>query len=197
MEKETLRKTLETHLDTLRRNLAVVSMEELKTKYQKPYQALAKDICTAATAYTREISLSGLRIKKQYFDEARPCIEAAIAKSTKLKEVSHAAFKRQDIEEIERLALELRQEIQVALHPFYLRNLCLYVTADCLENPGMMPALYNDVTGCIWRDGSWQPLDDTSGGRLFFMQERQGNTEASSTAYSIQPAKSQNEKKAS
>lgn len=197
MEKETLRKTLETHLDTLRRNLAVVSMEELKTKYQKPYQVLAKDICTAATAYTREISLSGLRIKKQYFDEARPCIEAAIAKSTKLKEVSHAAFKRQDIEEIERLSLELRQEIQVALHPFYLRNLCLYVTADCLENPGMMPELYNDVTGCIWRDGSWQPLDDTSGGRLFFMQERQGNTEASSTAYSIQPAESQNEKKAS
>lgn len=197
MEKEKLCKTLETHLDTLLRNLAVVSIEELKTKYQKPYQALAKDICAAATAYTREISLSGLRIKKQYFDEARPYIEAAIAKSTKPKEVSRVAFHRQDIEEIEKLALELRKEILEALHPFYLHNLCLYVTTECLETPGMMPELYNDVTGCIWRDGVWQPFDDTSGGQLFFMRERQGNTDSSSIAYSINPAGSQEEKRAS
>lgn len=197
MEKEKLRETLETHLDTLRRNLAVVSMEELKTKYQKPYQALAKDICTAATAYTREISLSGLRIKKEYFDEARPCIEAAIAKSTKLKEVSQAAFKRQDIAEIEKLALELRQEIQDALHPFYLQHLCLYITAECLENPGLLPELYNDVTGCIWRDGAWQPFDDTSSGQLFFMQENQENRYASPLVYPVLSAHGQEEKKAS
>ena len=37
MDEKELRKALEIHLDTLRRNLEVVSLEVLKTKYQKPY----------------------------------------------------------------------------------------------------------------------------------------------------------------
>ncbi len=39
MEKA-LREELEKHLDTLRRNLEVVPMDVLKTKYKKPYQEL-------------------------------------------------------------------------------------------------------------------------------------------------------------
>ena len=50
MERENLRALLVTHLDTLRRNLEVVSIEVLKTKYEKPYKALAKDICKRHTA---------------------------------------------------------------------------------------------------------------------------------------------------
>ena len=44
METDILRNTLMTHLDTLRRNLAVVSREELRTRYRKPYYALVHDI---------------------------------------------------------------------------------------------------------------------------------------------------------
>ena len=40
MDEKELRKALEIHLDTLRRNLEVVSLEVLKTKYQKPYEEL-------------------------------------------------------------------------------------------------------------------------------------------------------------
>ena len=36
METDDLRNTLMTHLNTLSRNLAVVSREELKTRYRKP-----------------------------------------------------------------------------------------------------------------------------------------------------------------
>lgn len=53
MERDELRTTLMNHLETLRRNLQVVSMEVLKTKYKKPFDALRQDICKAATAYTR------------------------------------------------------------------------------------------------------------------------------------------------
>ena len=53
MERDELRTTLVNHLETLRRNLQVVSMEVLKTKYKKPFDALRQDICKAATAYTR------------------------------------------------------------------------------------------------------------------------------------------------
>lgn len=69
MEK-TLREELEKHLDTLRRNLEVVPMDVLKTKYKKPYQELKESICKAATAYTRHVSLGGIRIKQKYGDEA-------------------------------------------------------------------------------------------------------------------------------
>ena len=50
MERDELRTTLVNHLETLRRNLQVVSMEVLKTKYKKPFDALRQDICKAATA---------------------------------------------------------------------------------------------------------------------------------------------------
>ena len=49
MDEKELRKALEIHLDTLRRNLEVVSLEVLKTKYQKPYEELRRQICKAAT----------------------------------------------------------------------------------------------------------------------------------------------------
>ena len=45
MEKA-LREELEKHLDTLRRNLEVVPMDVLKTKYKKPYQELKESICS-------------------------------------------------------------------------------------------------------------------------------------------------------
>ena len=47
-----LREDLEFHLDTLRRNLEVVSMEDLKAKYAKPFKELKDNICKTATAYT-------------------------------------------------------------------------------------------------------------------------------------------------
>ena len=69
MERDELRTTLVNHLETLRRNLQVVSMEVLKTKYKKPFDALRQDICKAATAYTRFLVFDGMRIKHKYFDD--------------------------------------------------------------------------------------------------------------------------------
>lgn len=115
MERDELRTTLVNHLETLRRNLQVVSMEVLKTKYKKPFDALRQDICKAATAYTRFLVFDGMRIKHKYFDEAVPYIDAAVKQTKRLKQISDAAFQRQDIDEIESLALALRKEIEAAL----------------------------------------------------------------------------------
>ena len=73
-----LREDLEFHLDTLRRNLEVVSMEDLKAKYAKPFKDLKDNICKTATAYTQYVSLSGIRIKSRYGDEAVKYINEAI-----------------------------------------------------------------------------------------------------------------------
>lgn len=62
MERDELRTTLVNHLETLRRNLQVVSMEVLKTKYKKPFDALRQDICKAATAYTRFLVFDGILV---------------------------------------------------------------------------------------------------------------------------------------
>ena len=132
MERDELRTTLVNHLETLRRNLQVVSMEVLKTKYKKPFDVLRQDICKAATAYTRFLVFDGMRIKHKYFDEAVPYIDAAVKQTKRLKQISDAAFQRQDIDEIESLALALRKEIEAALQPFYMGHMCLYVTPECL-----------------------------------------------------------------
>lgn len=75
-------------------------------------------------------------------------------KQTKrLKQISDAAFQRQDIDEIESLALALRKEIEAALQPFYMGHMCLYVTPECFDDPPKTPEVYNDATACVWRDG--------------------------------------------
>lgn len=72
MEKA-LREELEKHLDTLRRNLEVVPMDVLKTKYKKPYQELKESICKAATAYTRHVSLGVFASNKSMEMRQRLC----------------------------------------------------------------------------------------------------------------------------
>ena len=172
MERDELRTTLVNHLETLRRNLQVVSMEVLKTKYKKPFDALRQDICKAATAYTRFLVFDGMRIKHKYFDEAVPYIDTAVKQTKRLKQISDATFQRQDIDEIESLALALRKEIEAALQPFYMGHMCLYVTPECFDDPPKTPEVYNDATACVWRDGTWQLLEDTSKGFLLFVQSK-------------------------
>lgn len=113
-----------------------------------------------------------MRIKHKYFDEAVPYIDTAVKQTKRLKQISDAAFQRQDIDEIESLALALRKEIEAALQPFYMGHMCLYVTPECFDDPPKTPEVYNDATACVWRDGTWQLLEDTSKGFLLFVQSK-------------------------
>ena len=110
-----LHQALSALLDKLKRNRELVSLSELKTKYRKPYTALCEDICAATTAYVNKAAMQGIRIRREYFKEALPIIEAAIRQSGLLRQISAAAFKRQDIKEIERLSLTLNEQIKAAL----------------------------------------------------------------------------------
>ena len=165
MEKA-LREELEKHLDTLRRNLEVVPMEVLKTKYEKPYKELKHNICKAATAYTRYVSLDGIRIKQKYSDEAMSYVNEAVKDTQCLKQISEAAFERRDMNEIATLAKQLREEILQVLHIFYLQHMCVYVSKECMNDYHLTPEVYNDATAQIWRNGEWQLMEDTSCGAL-------------------------------
>ena len=159
MEKNKLRTALEGHLDTLRRNLAVVSLEELKTKYKKPFDELRHNISATATAYVKQVTLEGLRIHRDFHEEARLIIQDTIDQSGLLRQISEAAFRRQDMDEVDRLALDLKDRISLALAPFYESHIRLYMKKT---PPGMQPppaGFYNEATGCIWQDGAWVPME--------------------------------------
>ncbi|MBD5512694.1 MAG: hypothetical protein HDR08_15825 [Lachnospiraceae bacterium] len=159
METDVSRNTLMTHLNTLSRNLAVVSRRELKTRYRKPYYALLRDIAASASAYVKQIALADLRIRQEYLPEAVPAINNAIQASGILKQISAAAYRRQDIQEIEQLALTLKRLIEDALMPIYEKHLGLYLSNECFGASAQVPQLYNHVNGCIMQDGKWIPLD--------------------------------------
>ena len=159
MDNENLRNTLAGHLDTLRRNLEAVPLEVLKTTYQKPYQALCRNISLTASAYVTQISLEGILIRKDLVPEAASLIEAALQQSGLCRQISTAAFRHQNISEIDSLALTLRKLVQKALRPLYDRYLGLYISSECLLNPSVKaPELYNDANGCVLRDGKWVTL---------------------------------------
>lgn len=159
MDKENLRNTLTSHLDTLRRNLEAVPLEVLKTTYQKPFQALCQNISLTVSAYVTQISLEGIRIRKDLVPEAASLIEAAMRQSGLRRQISTAAFRHQNISEIDSLALALRELVPKALLPLYNRHLGLYISSECLLNPSnKAPDLYNDANGCILQDGKWIPL---------------------------------------
>lgn len=159
IKKNELRQTLAIHLETLKRNLDAVPLETLKTKYKRPFERLRQDIAQTTSAYVKEITLKDIRIRKDFFEEARPLIENAIQQSGILKQISAAAFRRQDLEEIDALALELKSQINSALKPFYDNHLCLYLTPECFAEPPKSPEIYNEASGCISRDGAWIPWE--------------------------------------
>ena len=172
MENTELRKTLEEYLDLLRRNLAVASLEVLKTRYKKPFDELRHNISTTATAYVKQITLENIRIRADFMNEAQPLIQSTIDQSGILKQISAAAFKRQDIAEIDQLALALKEQIRKVLIPFYDRHICLYLDEECFGNPPKAPKFYNEASGCMWKNNAWTPAEVEKGVILLPAQDK-------------------------
>lgn len=154
-----LKEGLEKLLRTLKTNRDKVPLDILKTKYKKGYNELCKTIRTTASDYVKQISLYGIRIHKDYLDEALPIINQAIQESGILKELSRAAFCKQDITEFTDLSYKLRSTILEALETFYGKYTGLYITQECLKNSDTPPEFYCFANGCIWHDGQWIPFE--------------------------------------
>lgn len=154
-----LREELAKLLSTLKHNREKVPLDVLKTKYKKGYAALCADIKRKASDYAAKVALNGIRIHKDYLEEAVPIINGTIESSGILKQLSGAAFSRQDIEEFDSLARTFREKILAGLEPFYERHLTLYITPECLEDPNVVPLIYCVASHCFWQDGKWIPLE--------------------------------------
>ena len=163
MKSSELRNALEEYLDLLKRNLDAVSLEILKTKYKKPFDELRQNISSTATAYVKQVTLDNIRIRADFMAEAQPLIQSTVDQSGILKQISAAAFKRQDIAEIDQLTLSLKEQIRQALLPFYDRHICLYLDEECFGNPPKAPKFYNEASGCMWKNDTWIPAEVEKG----------------------------------
>lgn len=155
-----LRNELEKQFKTLKNNRDKVPLSVLKSKYKTAYEALCQDIKTNASEYASIVTLQGIRIHKDYLAEGLPIVDETIQKSGILKDLSKAAFCRQDIEEFTALSLRLREQILNALEPLFQEHLGLFITSECLENPDIPPEVYCAVNNCILRDGKWIPVEE-------------------------------------
>lgn len=149
----------------------------LKTQYKKPYEKLKRDISNTASEYIKAVTLEGIKIRADFVEEAKELIEGTSQQSGILKQISRAAFKRQDIEEIDALALELKNRIQEELQTFYDRHLRLFLSPECFDEPPKEPEIYNEVTGCVLRGGEWV-LTDIGGGIILPYPREEKNTAA-------------------
>lgn len=154
-----LREELSKLLTTLKHNRDKVPIDVLKTKYKKGYDTLRENIRRSATDYAKQTTLCGIRIHKDYFDEAVCIINGTIERCGILKQLSKAVFSHQDINEFDSLAGTLRENILADLEPFYMKHLGLYITAECLEVPGVEPLIYCVANHCVLQDGQWIPLE--------------------------------------
>lgn len=155
-----LRNNLEKQLKTLKNNRDKVPLDVLKSKYKTAYEALCKEICAKASEYASVIALQGIRIHRDYLAEGLPIVDETIQKSGILKDLSKAAFCKQDIDEFTNHALRLREQILNALDPLFHEHLGLFITSECLENSDISPEIYCSANNCILRDGKWVPLEE-------------------------------------
>ena len=97
-------------------------------------------------------------------------IHEAIKDTPYLKEISEAAFERQDMDEIAALARQLREVVLQSLHVFSLPLFCLYVPTECMNDYHTPPEIYNDVTSQVLRNGEWQLAEHIRPGELIPVQ---------------------------
>ncbi len=168
-----LRTVLETHLDTLTRNIEAVSLPVLQTKFKKPYERLRKDIRAATADYITAFILQDFRLRKEYLEEVVPIIQAAIRQSGMVRPIHALALEKQDISAMDELAMSLREKIQQALAPFYESHLCLYVTSECFGDSPKIPDIYNYATDCILKNGTWVPMDVEEHAFLIFVTRKE------------------------
>ena len=85
-----LREELAKLLSTLKHNREKVSLDVLKTKYKKGYDTLCAGIRCSASDYARQTALCGIRIHRDFLDEAVSIVNETIDRSGVLKQLSRA-----------------------------------------------------------------------------------------------------------
>ena len=105
---EELRSQLLSLLGTLQTNREKVPLDILKTRYKKGYDDLCQRLRCCASEYARQLTLSGIRIHRDYLEEGVSRVERLIKTSGILKELSCDIYKTWDMDAFERHCSQFR-----------------------------------------------------------------------------------------
>lgn len=154
-------------LATLKKNRDHVPLEELHTRYKKPYDALCQEIKSACSDYLTAVCFHDFRCNKRFWEECLAVILQAKEDSRIMPQISRALFQRQSMTEVKELSEKLRNAYQEALAPFFEKYICLLLSPECFDEPPAIPLIFNEATGCIYENGAWiLESDEPQGGPL-------------------------------
>ena len=142
-------------LATLKKNRDHVPLDELRTRYRKPYLALCKEIGEACNDYLTAYCLHGLRCNRSLWDECAAALNKSRQESGIMDQIRQALFKRQNLAEFKELAVKLKAVYDDALQSFYQAHTCLLITPECFDDPPAVPPIFNEATGYFYEDGEW------------------------------------------
>lgn len=157
---EELRSQLLSLLGTLQANREKVPLDILKTRYKKGYDDLCQRLRCYASEYARHLTLSGIRIHRDYLEEGVFRVERLIKTSGIPKELSRDIYKTWDMDAFERHCSQFRTTLLTEMDHFYREYPGIYITKECLENPDTLPLLYSPVNHCVFVNDTWIPLED-------------------------------------
>lgn len=102
-------------LECLKRNRENVSPELLKTKYRKAYDQLKEKIKVMTDSIIWDIVTYDLLVDRSRAEEMFGKINTAISESGLLQQISHAAFRHQDADQVLEYAGQLREIVHAVV----------------------------------------------------------------------------------
>lgn len=160
MDVKKAEETLTKLLATLKKNRDHVPLDELHTRYKKPYDALCQEIKEACSDYLTAVCFHDFRCNKLFWKECLGVLLRAKEDSGIMPQISRAVFQRQSMAEVKELSQNLRKAYWEALNPFFEKYICLLLTPECFDEPPAIPLIFNEATGCIYEDGAWIVKND-------------------------------------
>lgn len=116
-EQRFLELELKVLLNRLRKNREMVPEEELKTTYRKAYDTLRSEISRKAVGYMKELIFTGA--SGVYLQGEIPkmikALEAIVNAPVMNQRMQEALFKEMDMEQMKRLALEIKRQVEPLL----------------------------------------------------------------------------------
>lgn len=116
-EQRFLELELKVLLSRLRKNREMVPEEELKTTYRKAYDTLRAEIRKKAVGYMKELIFTGA--SGVYLQGEIPkmikALEAIVNAPVMNQRMQEALFKEMDMEQMKRLALEIKRQVEPLL----------------------------------------------------------------------------------
>ena len=140
-------------LSILKKNRDNVPKELLKTRYHDAYHKLITQINETARLFTSYVIGHRLLFNPHIsFDEQLAVAQHTIDTSPLLDEMRNCLSHNYDVEKLHRIALKLREEVELALWPYINMETCLVADLDNIEKE---PIIYNTITRQVYENDQW------------------------------------------